>query len=45
MARWGPLVVLAAAQLLLVLDTAVMNVSIGTRSWRTSTRTSSPSSG
>ena len=30
MARWGPLVVLAAAQLLLVLDTAVMNVSIGT---------------
>lgn len=30
MARWSPLMVLATAQLLLVLDTAVMNVSIGT---------------
>jgi EmrB/QacA subfamily drug resistance transporter len=30
MGRWGALAVLATAQLLLVLDTAVMNVSIGT---------------
>jgi EmrB/QacA subfamily drug resistance transporter len=29
MGRWGPLVILAAAQFLMVLDQAVMNVSIG----------------